>query len=378
MAAAPGHVFPHQAQRPRSAPFGRAPGQRAPLWRQPRRKEKRKEKPKAAKVHSADSETDEAECEASPGGSTPIRSARDWHVPDLKIQQLVESTRQELPRAASTGPAKPKAAVSPCQVNRPMLSCGRLKRQDRELEAPEAASPASPASVPAPGSPGLSAWEAQEAYEAMEMERIKFYFRKPLAEAPCEMARCASKEMARCASVPLKRGKTPAREVEVPVTLNFVETGDKYTIRVDPDLRVGPDRGPDREPGQCLKGIIEEISGIAASCQTLFCNRCKMSNDRHTLRSYNAHQDVEVLVRFKGCRPGILQASTLKWRQQQAVREQRRQRARALSASEPKCRVMECWQSCVVPQNGTYFQYAPLGTTERGHVPKGMIFSCLK
>ena len=35
-------------------------------------------------------------------------------------------------------------------------------------------------------------------------------------------------------------------------------SGDKYTIRVDPDLRVGPDRGPDREPGQCLKGIIEE------------------------------------------------------------------------------------------------------------------------
>ncbi|CAJ1331716.1 unnamed protein product [Effrenium voratum] len=296
------------AQRPRSAPFGRAPGQRAPL-----RRPRRKEKPKAAKVHSADSETDEAECEASPG-----------LVEFIRMEQAGRAS-QEVPRAASAGPAKPKAAVSPCQVNRPMLSCGRLKRQDREPEA--AASAASPASVPAPDSPGLSAWEAQEAYEAMEMERIKFYFRKPLAAAPCEMARCASKEMARCASVPLKRGKTPAREVEVPVTLNFVETGDKYTIRVDPDLRVGPDRGPDREPGQCLKGIIEEISGIAASCQTLFCNRCKMSNDRHTLRSYNAHQDVEA----------------------------------ALSASEPKCRVMECWQSCVVPQNGTYFQYAKRG-----------------
>ncbi|CAK9004590.1 unnamed protein product [Durusdinium trenchii] len=363
------HVYGYQVvSRPRSAPVGRAGPPlepcHPPFWRrlsvQPKSQARRgvPHQPPGVKsgLESGDSSTEDE------GGMPQPRSARAWHVPDAKIQALVEKLQvQEVTPGPVGVPLRSRPVASPCQVNRPLLSRGRLKREKEE------ATQCSEEEVHS----DRDAEAERAAYEAAEMERIKYYFRKPNVSSensPQEMARCASapskpgrSKTARPDAAPrVKVPKLPMSKSEVLLTLNFMDTGDKYTIQVDPDLRVGP--GSREQVGvQSLKGIIEEISGIPTQDQVLFCQRCKMGNDRHTLRSYHAHENAEVLVRVQGRRPGFSQACTVKWRQQQQMREQRRDRARAVSASQPKHRVMQCWQSCVVPQNGTFFQYAKRG-----------------
>eukprot|EP00439_Symbiodinium_sp_Y106_P005301 s5775_g1.t1 len=64
----------------------------------------------------------------------------------------------------------------------------------------------------------------------------------------------------------------------------------------------------------------------------------------------------------------ILHACTAKWRQQQAIRNNRRDRARACSETNSKHHVMPDWQKCVVPTNGTFFQYARRGIEGKTHL----------
>eukprot|EP00435_Cladocopium_sp_Y103_P027756 s2832_g6.t2 len=379
------HLFGYKvATRPFSAPFQRAkcPENVAstPLWRSlPGRKPGQRQgscsprlKPlgpepgrsQEGRARSASPASTEAEAEdaADPGKPEKrVVSAREWHVSDQQIQRLVERLQtEETPSAPCAARLRPVA--SPSQVNRPLLCCGRLKRPK---EPPEA----TPESSVDTERDQWAARAAREDYEAREAERIKYYFRKTESDA---MA--SSQEMARCASAPSRgrrketqqvaaeagRKKLPKSKSEVLVTLNFMDTGDKYTLQVDPDLRIGP-----CAETTGLKGIIEEITGVPAPNQILFCKRCKMGNDRHTLRSYHAHDNAEVLVRFKPERSKFPQACTVKWRQQQQLRSQRRERAReycvSQQAQQAQHRIQPCWQRCVVPQNGTFFQYAKRG-----------------
>lgn len=385
------HLFGYKvATRPSSAPFQRAkcPEKVAstPLWRTlPGRKPGQRQgscsprlKPlghaargsQESRARSASPASTEAEApEDATDSADPekrVVSAREWHVSDQQIQQLVErlQTQEETPSAPCV---RLRPVASPCQVNRPLLCCGRLKRPIADL--PEA-TPGSSLDSAAAEREQWAARAAREDYEAREAERIKYYFRKPKESD----AMASSQEMARCASAPSQGRRKEAQQVtpeagrktlpksksEVLVTLNFMDTGDKYTLQVDPDLRIGPCA----EDSAGLKGIIEEITGVPAPNQILFCKRCKMGNDRHTLRSYHAHDNAEVLVRFKPQRSKFPQACTVKWRQQQQLRLQRRERAREYcvsQAQQAQHRIQPCWQRCVVPQNGTFFQYAKRG-----------------
>eukprot|EP00913_Durusdinium_trenchii_P001316 g1214.t1 len=347
------HVYGYQVvSRPRSAPVGRAGPPlepcHPPFWRrlsvQPKSQARRgvPHQPPGVKsgLESGDSSTEDE------GGMPQPRSARAWHVPDakslgfaafraekdpLRIQALVEKLQvQEVTPGPVGVPLRSRPVASPCQVNRPLLSRGRLKREKEE------ATQCSEEEVHS----DRDAEAERAAYEAAEMERIKYYFRflaeKNGSGKPNVSSENSPQEMARCASAPSKPGrsktarpdaaprvkvpKLPMSKSEVLLTLNFMDTGALITMP-----------------------------------------RRLMGNDRHTLRSYHAHENAEVLVRVQGRRPGFSQACTVKWRQQQQMREQRRDRARAVSASQPKHRVMQCWQSCVVPQNGTFFQYAKRG-----------------
>jgi len=234
--------------------------------------------------------------------------------------------------------------------------------------------------------------KAKAAYEEAERERIRYYFRQAADETPATTPAQSpdareNLPMQRCRSAPQDQrgGKkrpvaVPTRDVEVKqladkakaakedvrVTLNFVDVGDRYVIQVHPDLPIGAAKQGARgtsSPHKTLKSLIEDISGVPPSQQTLFCHRSKMGNDRHTLRSYHAHNE-EIIVRFARCKqetPSITHACTAKWRQHQSNRLQRRERARACSETSAKHRVMQDWQSCVVPSNGTFFQYAKRG-----------------
>ncbi|CAE7513872.1 Ank2 [Symbiodinium microadriaticum] len=385
-------VFSYQvATRPRSAPFRRATrpsSQRAALWRTtPTRRQRAEKAPKAAISRSAnvDSESEEEPPEthaAGQGEKVETRAARSWHIPDLQIRELVKGWEAE---AATPEPVLPRAATaspSASQVNRPLLACARRKRMP---ETPQRPMTCEPLVSEEPILDEEAEEKARAEFEDAERQRIKYYFRDAHA-ATEQQPTVTEAELQRCASAPTgpagaakKRPALPRRNGELKqlereakaakedtrLTLNFVDTGDRYVVRVDPDLPIGPvpgQTGGDKPPS--LKEIIEDISGIAPSQQILFCHRAKMGHDKYTLRSYHAHQHAQIYVRFaKGTveTPSILHACTAKWRQQQAIRNNRRDRARACSETNSKHHVMPDWQKCVVPANGTFFQYARRG-----------------
>eukprot|EP00930_Biecheleria_cincta_P077770 TRINITY_DN6507_c0_g1_i4.p1 TRINITY_DN6507_c0_g1~~TRINITY_DN6507_c0_g1_i4.p1 ORF type:complete len:565 (+),score=51.54 TRINITY_DN6507_c0_g1_i4:57-1697(+) len=157
----------------------------------------------------------------------------------------------------------------------------------------------------------------------------------------------------------------------------FVATSDRFTLRVSPELRIGPDRpsqrrgGPDWKPAykQSLKFMIEEVSGIPICNQVLWYNKMKITHDLYTLRSYNANRDgAEIQVRVRsmpGSKPKpVSHACTKKWRQHHAAKCQRHEQTKNSSRADCNKHSMPKWQTCVAPKGGTYFQYAARGHLE--------------
>eukprot|EP00439_Symbiodinium_sp_Y106_P003725 s3361_g1.t1 len=315
-------VFSYQVTtRPRSAPFKRATrpsSQRAALWRTtPARRQRAERAPKDAIPRSAhvDSESEEEAPDAHAAGQgekAETRAARSWHIPDLQIRELVKGWEAE---AATPEPVLPRAATaspSASQVNRPLLACSRRKRVPATPQRPMTCEPL------VSEEPMLAADEeaeerARAEFEEAERQRIKYYFRDAVAAE--QQPTVTEAELQRCASAPTGKGGTAKKRPALPrrngelkqlereakaakedtrLTLNFVDTGDRYVVRVDPDLPIGPvpgQTGGDKPPS--LKEIIEDISGIAPSQQILFCHRAKMGHDKYTLRSYHAHQHAQ-------------------------------------------------------------------------------------
>eukprot|EP00931_Biecheleriopsis_adriatica_P013049 TRINITY_DN11435_c0_g1_i1.p1 TRINITY_DN11435_c0_g1~~TRINITY_DN11435_c0_g1_i1.p1 ORF type:complete len:562 (-),score=91.66 TRINITY_DN11435_c0_g1_i1:100-1785(-) len=166
----------------------------------------------------------------------------------------------------------------------------------------------------------------------------------------------------------------------VEVTVYFLETSDRFSLRVHPDLRIGPDKPPSRaadnwKPSytESLKAMLEEISGVPMAHMALYCNKNRMGNDRNTLRSYNAHRGpdsqtpAEVQVRLinlqsvKHHAEKISHSCTKKWRQHQVARTQRKERFRNCSRADINKHSMPKWQTCVAPKVGTFFEYANRG-----------------
>jgi len=285
--------------------------------------------------------------------------------------------------------ASPKRQItSPSATCRALLGTGRLKRPAEganEFLNGEALKPeVEQAEAPETDEAGIR--------QAQETGRISNYFRKAVEESSANstlekqallgmssaQTNWTSKQMPRSSSAP-SQGATHQRTDRqrnpldglVDVEIYFVQSSNRFTLRVRPDLHIGPDKpssrkGADWKPtyDQSLKSMIEDASGIPVAKQMLFCHRCRMGQDRHTIRSYNAHHggvEIQVRVSSTSNRPSVSHACTAKFRQLQAARLQQKERARNCSQQDAAVHSMPKWQSCVAPAVGTYFQYADRG-----------------
>jgi len=332
--------------------------------------------------------TDEGGSEASPSRTQRLTEQMHEFVKEVCVKPQGSPSRQ---------------ITSPSATCRALLGSGRLKRSALDVQStPQLLLDETVAEQ----SEALFEEDADETAnrEVQETRRISNYFRKEVISSGAENStlekqvlsslgdrvpssalfgfsatsaptNSLSKQIPRSVSAPLRAAppradrQRPLSDGLVDVDIYFVQSADRFTLRVPPDLRIGPDKassrkGSDWTPAytQSLKSMIEDMSGIPMAKQMLFCHRCRMGQDKHTLRSYNAHHGgVEIQVRVSGNRPSVSHACTKKFQQHQAARLQQRERARICSQSDPAKHSMPKWQSCVAPAVGTYFQYASRG-----------------
>merc|ERR1712039_1048055 len=81
------------------------------------------------------------------------------------------------------------------------------------------------------------------------------------------------------------------------VELAFHDNSDRVAILIHPDARMGPLAGSKNESDKStLKGLIDQLTGIAVPNQRLMCRGFEIGNDNMTLRKLGVSHGSKVTV----------------------------------------------------------------------------------
>mmetsp|Transcript_13036 Transcript_13036/g.46354 ORF Transcript_13036/g.46354 Transcript_13036/m.46354 type:complete len:497 (-) Transcript_13036:71-1561(-) len=246
------------------------------------------------------------------GEGTAGPKEKDWHVSDEKLMEMVQillltQQTQQPTSASETGCSEPRGGLRPPALTktssscmcRAMLGVGRVKK-GQELNA-SSSSPQLRLSQDRTGSTSGTALGDGRGTAGPS--------RSPLRPSS---AAASGRRRQGPAGAAMAGAVAPGAAIEV--HLYFHEMSDAATVRVDPDLHLGPDTsasgiiestssdfGASRTPlwKSSLKGLIQDLSGITVEKQRLFCNKSRVEGDDQTLRDCGIAHGSTVRIRAK-------------------------------------------------------------------------------